>query len=244
MTSDTPKTDIHDDQSIALVGCGKYKKNPYGDDTADESNEFQAQLTDVTTAPKRPTWKAREIYTSTYFGAKRDYADYITEWIDGPTEYRWSVLSAKHHVIPHTEHISRYNRSIDNIDRENIEYYDPDTTLQTLVGNTVTSDFDIWVRNVAETLQQWLSTLMEGLNQSTNDKATPQVVIMAGQTYTQPLKDYVFEYGLTNLSSLKANYETDWLKSVEPIYLFDEIPAGGNGEQIEWLKKHTPEQHQ
>jgi len=64
-----------------IVGCGKQKRD-------------------------HPT-EARDLYTSTYFGAKRTYAEAVGDW--------WHILSAKHGIIPPDYVIDPYDVTVSDL---------------------------------------------------------------------------------------------------------------------------------
>lgn len=69
---------------LALVGCGAYKR--------DEP------------AP------AAELYTSSYFSLKRQYAEAVAD--------EWFILSAKHGLVDPEETLEPYELSLDELDRD------------------------------------------------------------------------------------------------------------------------------
>lgn len=69
---------------VALVGCGKAKQD-------------------------RPTY-ARDLYTSTYFAAKRAYAETYCD--------RWYVLSAEYELLAPDAWVAPYDTTITDVDAE------------------------------------------------------------------------------------------------------------------------------
>lgn len=84
-------------ERVVLVGCGQSKQNP--------------TLEPGKLLPR--TWPARELYTSTYFRLKREYAETIGD--------QWAILSAEHGLVFPWEELEPYDTSIDDLDQEEIE---------------------------------------------------------------------------------------------------------------------------
>jgi hypothetical protein len=234
-TESGSKATLDCSNTVALLGCGKSKRSPINT-TEDEEALVQTQLGVSETGPQ--TWQARKLYTSVYFAKKRDFGDYITQWADDAEQYRMAILSAKHYVVPHRNQLEHYNQSIKDISKSALTHSISDD-LTAVDGSSIETDYDLWVRNVTISMQEWLSTLTSTLPQHKYDPHSLKVAILAGSDYTKPLKESVFEYGLSNLS---VEYDNrDWITTVTPRYIFDEIQAGGNGDQMGWLNDHTPD---
>ncbi|WP_134672653.1 DUF6884 domain-containing protein [Halorussus marinus] len=77
---------------FVIVGCGSAKRD--------------RELEPGTLFEKR--WPARDLYTSNYFGLKREYAEERGD--------QWMILSALHGLIPPTEEIKPYDVTIDDLD--------------------------------------------------------------------------------------------------------------------------------
>lgn len=82
---------------LVIVGCGSAKR--------DRNLDTQTLQVD--------RFAAKDLYTSTYFAKKRDYAETIGD--------HWMILSALHGLIPPNEQIKPYDISIDNLDDEQLE---------------------------------------------------------------------------------------------------------------------------
>jgi len=78
-----------DQQTLVVVGCGAAKR----------SRNFR--------------YEARQLYTSTYFKKKREYADAVGD--------QWAILSAEHGLLAPTEKVKPYETSIDDLDAEALD---------------------------------------------------------------------------------------------------------------------------
>jgi len=82
MSSDNPTAGGQ--ETLVIVGCGSAKRS------------------------RNCRYEARELYTSTYFEKKREYAETVGD--------QWAILSAEHGLIAPTEQIKPYETSIDDLD--------------------------------------------------------------------------------------------------------------------------------
>ncbi|WP_158855588.1 DUF6884 domain-containing protein [Halorhabdus sp. CUG00001] len=76
---------------FVIVGCGAAKRD----------------------APQGQTYPAKQLYTSTYFQKKREYAEMCGD--------QWQILSAEHGLIPPTAELLPYETSIDDLDEEELD---------------------------------------------------------------------------------------------------------------------------
>jgi hypothetical protein len=88
MSSDT---DNRDTERFVIVGCGAAKRD----------------------GSQGQTYAAKELYTSTYFQKKREYAETVGD--------QWMILSAEHGLIPPTVELRPYETSIDDLDEDELE---------------------------------------------------------------------------------------------------------------------------
>lgn len=58
-------------------------------------------------------WPAKDLYTSTYFEKKREYAETVGE--------QWAILSAEHGLVAPDEKIRPYETSIDDLDEDEVD---------------------------------------------------------------------------------------------------------------------------
>jgi len=80
-----------------IVGCGSAKRD--------------RELVPGKLRVKR--YPAKDLYTSTYFKKKREYAETVGD--------QWMILSALHGLIPPGEKIKPYNVSIDDLDDDRLD---------------------------------------------------------------------------------------------------------------------------
>lgn len=72
-------------QTFVIVGCGAAKREK----------------------SRGKRWPAKDLYTSTYFGKKREYAETVGD--------QWMILSAKHGLVPPGENLRPYDTSINDL---------------------------------------------------------------------------------------------------------------------------------
>lgn len=81
---------------FVIVGCGSAKR-----DRELEPGTLRVQR-----------YPAKDLYTSTYFEKKREYAETVGD--------QWMILSALHGLMPPGEEIKPYDVSIDDLDEERL----------------------------------------------------------------------------------------------------------------------------
>lgn len=230
-------SDIYEHGAVALIGCGAAKRNPTDENDlrlasvgSDES--FGPDWTDET----GPAWKARNLYSSTYFRLKKQFASRIAG-IEGGRDGTspWAILSAKHHVLMPWEDIKYYNKSIDDLgDDETNPAHGVDNPygLRRPDGCEIVTELDQWTRFVAFGLMKWVASFraVRDTPETTNAQT---LFILAGQDYIDPLRDHgVFKYGISRMTG-NPNQITEF--PLEPHFLFEEINNDGIGDQMRWL---------
>jgi len=243
-------TDVEDDQqqtaaeqiyqsgTLVLVGCGKSKRDP-GDPTdvhlaeVDPGVNLGPSWSDET----GPAWRAEDLYTSTYFSTKRELAETVTQWDGDPDTTPWAILSAEYDLLWPWEVVTPYDTTIDDLG-------DDPTIEDHLVGNSVgrrrpdgreiVTEMDQWASMVAYGLSRWLSMHREkGGTPWTSEAST--LLVLAGQDYIEPLRERgVFEYGISRMA---GNVNDVHELPVNVRFLFEEIDAGGIGEQMGWMSE-------
>lgn len=98
---------------LVLVGCGAAKQD-----------------TD------RPV-PAKDLYTSSYFGLKRRYAEVVGD--------HWAVLSAEHGLLPPTKEILPYETSIDDLDGDALDELAHDVGMDLIDWSALTEADEIVV---------------------------------------------------------------------------------------------------
>lgn len=132
---------------FALVGCGKQKQSVDGN--PQHANNH---------------YRAANLYTSTYFALKREYAERMCEY--------WYILSAKHGLY-HPFCI--------------MKPYDIQLTRSGFGGDDPArfATVEAWGNRVLQQLEERL----EYLANSDGNDAVDEIVVLAGQAYVEPLRD-------------------------------------------------------
>jgi hypothetical protein len=93
---------------------------------------------------------------------------------------------------------------------------------------------DLWATNVAYSLCSWVSAFREQGAKPWEHPAN-ELLVLAGQDYVEPLRERgVFEYGIARMT---ADPNEGFTFPLDVRYLFEEIDAGGIGEQMGWLSE-------
>ncbi|AUX09316.1 hypothetical protein AArcSl_1687 [Halalkaliarchaeum desulfuricum] len=233
---ETDRAEIHLDGALVLVGCGKQKRDP-GDptDLHVASVGPDEPMTSLPNADTGPAWPARELYTSTYFGVRREFADLVTAWTRNYDADGWAVLSAKHGVVPHDRDLKYYDKRIDDLGDDPT---DPDHRVTNPYGRRrpdgekIVTEMDQWAATVAASLCKWVARFRPRKARPWENDAN-QLLVLAGQDYIEPLRERgVFEYGICRMA---GDPNEGYTFPLEPRFLFEEIPAGGIGEQMGWM---------
>lgn len=110
---------------------------------------------------------AKDLYTSTYFQKKREYAETIGD--------RWSILSAKYGSLdPSDAVVAPYDLTIDDYPTDSAEY--PDAPYETL---------DEWGTDFLNGVENRVSNY-ERLDQY---EPLEEIVLLLGQKYLSPIRD-------------------------------------------------------
>lgn len=235
---DTEREQLHLDGTLVLVGCGKDKRDP--EDPTDlhvASVGPDEPMSDLPGAETGPAWPARDLYTSSYFSVKRDLADIVTAWARGYDTGQWAVLSAKHAVVPHERDLKYYDKKIDDLGDDPTN---PDHRVNNPYGRRrpdgqqIVTEMDRWAASVAASLAKWVAGFRQRRAKPWENDAN-ELLVLAGQDYINPLRERgVFEYGISRMT---GNPNEGYKFPLEPRYLFEEIPAGGNGDQMGWMSE-------
>lgn len=235
---------IYTDSTLVLVGCGKAKRDP--DDPIDvheaavppgeESEGY------IHGADEGPAWQARDLYTSNYFASKRSFAERVSAWAnDHDGLGGWAILSAEHDVLYPWQLVAPYETKIDDLGEDPTDPEDrvgnaggrrrPD-------GQEIVTEMDAWAAMVAAGLARWVASYRDGPS-TTDQSGVNSLLVLAGQSYLEPLRDRgVFEYGIARMAGDPNDVRHGRL-DVNVRFLFEEIDAGGNGEQMAWLSDAT-----
>lgn len=97
---------------------------------------------------------------------------------------------------------------------------------------------DAWAVDVAASLCRWVASFRDQHAKPWENDAQ-ELIVLAGQDYIEPLRERgVFEYGISRMS---GDPNEGYTFPLEPRYLFEEIPAGGNGDQMGWMSSAIEE---
>ena len=226
---------VHLDGTLVLIGCGKAKRDP--EDPGDLSaavvgpdEQVRGEL-----GPSGPAWEARDLYTSAYFEAKREFAETVTRWT-GDAKTGWAILSAEHGVVEPWQPLTWYDKSVEDIGSDPAN---PDHRVTNPFGRRrpdgreVVTEMDQWASKVASCLMRWVSSYRD--QDAKPWEYNPNtLLVLAGQKYLEPLHERgVFEYGISRMTGDVNQFRSF---PFDTRYLFENIDAGGNGEQMAWLQ--------
>jgi len=230
------RPEIYPDRTLVLVGCGKAKRDP----------EDPVDLHEATVAPDEqigqawqgetgPAWDAQDLYTSTYFAAKRELAETLTRWDGDPDTTPWSILSAEHDILHPWETVKPYDTTIDDLgdDPTNPNHRVDASGRRRPDGQEIVTEMDNWATNVAYGLARWMAMFNETGKDAPFTTNATQLLVLAGQSYIEPLRERgVFDYGISRMAG-NVNDIHEFPTHVR--YLFEEIDAEGIGEQMAWM---------
>lgn len=185
----TDDVDINPRNAFVLVGCGASK--------VDERVEV------------------RDLYTSSYFSLKRELAEAVTRttWRVDQYASTWSVLSAKHGVIPPRIEVDPYDVSVDDMSED---------------------DLDMWASDVRAGLHSWISAPFRADNVDTNESPCRELIVLAGDAYVEPLRERdVFDEGAYRCAAVNTLCDVR--------FPFQAHDFGGIGEQMKWLRERIDE---
>ena len=231
---DTDRPDIYLDGTLVLVGCGKQKRDP--EDPTDLHVAAVGPDEEFRTG-SGPAWDARDLYTHWYFDAKADFAELVSAWsndvADSPPG--WTILSAEHGVLLPNQPVKRYDTTIDDLGGDETN---PDHHVRNRYGRRrpdgreIVTERDKWAAQVAYGLARWQAMFRE--TAALGAARANTLLVLAGESYIEPLRERgVFEYGIAKMA--KPGGGGPLLPVDRTRFLFEELDAGGNGEQGSWL---------
>jgi len=228
--------DIYLDGTLVLIGCGAQKRDP------SEPQDLHAAAVgpdeDFRTGTG-PAWEAQDLYTHWYFQAKREFAELVSTWSgdieDNPPG--WAILSAEHGVLFPWSKVQPYDTTIDDLGGEETN---PDHRVRNSFarrrpdGREIVTERDQWAANVAYGLARWQAMFRDaGAPGPDSSNRANTLLVLAGQQYLDPLRDRgVFEYGI---SKMVRGADGPTLPVGNTRFLFEQLDAGGIGEQGAWL---------
>lgn len=221
--------DVYLDNTLVLVGCGAAKRDP-----SDPTDLHQAEIAEGEEwgGTTGPLWRAEDLYTSTYFSVKREFAESVTGWT-GEQSTGWGVLSAEHGVVSAWRPLAPYDTTVDDLGDDPTDescwaehpYRRPD-------GQEVVTEMDKWATDTALTLCKWLAANGAG-SDALFEGRKRTLLVLAGKSYVEPLRERkVFENGIARVTGDPNRGQEP---PIQTRFLFEEIDAGGIGEQMAWL---------
>jgi len=233
----TAAEQVYQSGTLVLVGCGKAKRDP--EDPTDihlaevgPDEKLGPNWTDET----GPAWRAEDLYTSTYFGTKWEFGETVTQW-DGSDPTPLAILSAEHDVLWPWEVVTPYDTTIDDLgdDPTNEDHHVPNGLGQRRPdGQEIVTEMDQWATLVAYGLSRWLA-MHRGEKAAPYTSQATTLLVLAGKKYVEPLRERgVFRYGISRMAGdVNDIHELP----VDVQFLFEEIDAGGIGEQMGWMSE-------
>lgn len=230
--ADVPQ--LFEDGTFVLVGCGAAKRDP-----SDPVDVHEAAIgPDESVGPTwtdetGPAWEAQDLYTSTYFQTKREFAEAATQWARDRDGWAWSILSAEHHIVRPSKPLKPYDTTIDDLgdDFTNDDHLviDDAAYSQRPDGEPLVTEVDRWATHVAIELQRWVTMFDEAGANLTGNGHLRRLIVLARQDYVDPLRERKAFDGLRHMRDNHPGIP------IEPTFLFEEIDAAGIGEQMAWL---------
>jgi hypothetical protein len=235
----TDLPDIYLDGTLVLAGCGKDKRDP-----ADETDLHVAAVgpDEEFRTGTGPAWEAQDLYTHWYTQAKFEFADTVSQWSndvkDSPPG--WAILSAEHGVLMPWETVKPYDTTIEDLGGDEMN---PDHRVENPMGRRrsdgreIVTERDQWAATVAYGLARWQAMFRDAPGPFAAERANT-LLVLAGQKYIEPLRERgVFEYGISKMA--RPDGGGPLLPVERTRFLFEELDAGGNGEQGSWLHQAT-----
>lgn len=192
--------------TFVLVGCGKQKRD------TDEPVEV------------------RDLYTSTYSGLKRRYAEAATQWAREASHQRnaWAILSAEHGILLPRIEVEPYETTVEDLDAPAPEHRRnrnrPD-------GEPVETLIDLWAKRVASGLESWLNWPFRSDNDP-RESPCKRLIVLAGGRYVAPLEARGAFRG-------NARHSMGYGLPAKPEFPFRTEDLNGIGEQMAWLKQEA-----
>ena len=240
---DTDRPEVYLDGTLVLVGCGAQKRDP-----SDPTDLHVAAVgpDEQFRTGTGPAWRAEDLYTHWYFNAKAEFAALTSAWAGDVTDAPgWAILSAEHGVLLPEQRVRHYDTTIDDLGGDETN---PDHHVRNVYGRRrpdgreIVTERDRWAAQVAYGLARWQAAFREtGALGATRANT---LLVLAGQDYIEPLRQRgVFEYGIAKMA--KPGGGGPLLPVDRTRFLFEELDAGGIGEQGSWLHeaRDVVEQH-
>jgi hypothetical protein len=182
-------------------------------------------------AEAQETVEARDLYTSSYFAVKRQYAEAAVQWA-GTADRRansWGILSAEHAVLMPRLEVEPYDTTIDDL-RGVPKAGEPAYELPS--GEPVATELDRWAMRVHSALGNWLRRPYAA---DQDESPCRELVVLAGSDYVDALRERdIFSGRPTAVRTGRETYRALPPKATVR-FPFQEREFDGMLEQMEWL---------
>jgi len=183
------------------------------------------------------TVEARDLYKSSYFAVKRQYAEATVQWA-GTTDRRansWGILSAEHAVLMPRLEVDPYDTTIDDLRGEPIT---GEPTYELPSGDPVETELDRWAMRVHSSLSSWLRRPFAA---DQEESPCRELVVLAGSDYVDALRERDIFSGRP--TAIRTGRETH--RALPPKatvrFPFQERDFDGMFDQMEWVSGRVDE---
>ena len=189
-------------------------------------------------AAKAPeTVEARDLYTSSYFAVKRQYAEAAVQWA-GTADRRansWGILSAEHAVLMPRMEVEPYDTTIDDLRGVQIA---GEPVYELPSGDLVETELDRWAMRVHSSLGDWLRRPYAADQQ---ESPCRELVVLAGGEYVNALRERdIFSGRPTAIRTGRETYRALPPKATVR-FPFQERDFDGMFDQMAWLSSRADE---
>jgi len=189
-------------------------------------------------AAKAPeTVEARNLYTSSYFAVKRQYAEAAVQWAKTADRRAnsWGILSAEHAILPPRLEVEPYDTTIDDLRGVPLE---SEPAYELPSGEPVATELDRWAMWVHSSLGSWLRQPY-----AANQQESPcrELVVLAGGDYVNALRERdIFSGRPTAIRTGRETYRALPPKTTVR-FAFQERDFDGMFDQMGWLSERVEE---
>ena len=186
-------------------------------------------------AKSSETVEARDLYTSSYFVVKRQYAEAAVQWA-GTADRRansWGILSAEHGVLPPRLEVDPYDTTIEDLRDVPIA---GEPTYELSSGEPVETQLDRWAMRVHLSIGDWLRRPFAADQQ---ESPCRELLVLAGSDYVDALRERdIFSGRPTAIRTGRETYRALPPKATVR-FPFQERDFDGMFDQMEWLSERT-----
>ena len=183
------------------------------------------------------TMEARDLYTSSYFAVKRQYAEAAVQWARTADRQAnsWGILSAEHAVLMPRLEVEPYDTTIDDLRGVPIQ---GEPAYELPSGKSVETELDRWAMRVHSSLGDWLRRPYAADQQ---ESPCRELVVLAGSDYVAALRERdIFTGRPTALRTGRSTYRALPPKATVR-FPFQERDFDGMFEQMAWLSDRVDE---